>query len=170
MPSALTVDTVGPMISRGVVIMDANNLPLLGALKSKMGWLNQRQKVVSENVANAQTPGFRPHDLKAQDFQSLLKQARSQPSAQATLGASSDVSKVGLMRTQGGHIGSRVSGRNDAAREVRPDSETTLDGNAVVLEEQMVKMAESRMQFEAAVAFYTKSLAMVRMASRRPGG
>jgi len=150
--------------------MDANNLPLLGALKSKMGWLNQRQKVVSENVANAQTPGFRPHDLKAQDFQTLLKHARAIQTGGAGQGTGSDVSKVGLMRTQGAHIGSQVSNNGGAAREVALDSETTLDGNAVVLEEQMVKMAESRMQFEAAVAFYTKSLAMVRMASRRPGG
>jgi flagellar basal-body rod protein FlgB len=150
--------------------MDANSLPLLGALKSKMGWLNQRQKIVSENVANAQSPGFKPHDLKAQDFQTLLKQYRSQQSGAPHQMAGSDVSKVGLMRTQGGHIGSQPSGAGVAGKEVSLDSETTLDGNAVVLEEQMVKMAESRMQFEAAVAFYTKSLAMVRMASRRPGG
>ena len=50
-----------------------------------------------------------------------------------------------------------------------PDSETTMDGNSVVLEEQMMKMSESRIQFQAAVSFYEKSLDMIRMASKAPG-
>jgi flagellar basal-body rod protein FlgB len=49
-----------------------------------------------------------------------------------------------------------------------PDSETTLDGNSVVLEEQMLKMTEARANYEAAVGFYQKSLAMIRTAARRP--
>ena len=50
-----------------------------------------------------------------------------------------------------------------------PDSETTLDGNSVVVEEQMLKMAESRMAYDAAIGFYQKSLQMIRMAARPPG-
>jgi len=50
-----------------------------------------------------------------------------------------------------------------------PDSETTLDGNAVVVEEQMLKMAESRMAYDAAIGFYQKSMQMLRMAARAPG-
>ena len=50
-----------------------------------------------------------------------------------------------------------------------PDSETTLDGNAVVVEEQMLKMAESRMAYDAAIGFYQKSMQMLRMAARPPG-
>lgn len=50
-----------------------------------------------------------------------------------------------------------------------PDSETTLDGNSVVVEEQMLKMAESRMAYDAAIGFYQKSMQMLRMAARKPG-
>ena len=49
------------------------------------------------------------------------------------------------------------------------DSETTLDGNKVVLEDQMAKMTEARMDYEAAIGFYQKSLEMLRMAARPPG-
>ncbi len=49
------------------------------------------------------------------------------------------------------------------------DSETTLDGNKVVLEDQMAKMTEARMDYEAAIGFYQKSLDMLRMAARAPG-
>ena len=50
-----------------------------------------------------------------------------------------------------------------------PDSETTLDGNSVVVEEQMLKMAESRMAYDAAIGFYQKSMQMIRMAAKKPG-
>jgi flagellar basal-body rod protein FlgB len=49
------------------------------------------------------------------------------------------------------------------------DSETTLDGNGVVLEDQMIKMTETRMQYDAAIGFYQKSMALLRMAARPPG-
>jgi len=50
------------------------------------------------------------------------------------------------------------------------DSETTLDGNQVVLEEEMMKMTQARMDYDAAIGFYQKSLAMLRLAARKPGG
>ena len=40
--------------------MDAG---LLGALKDRLAWLGARQTVLSRNVANANTPGFKPEDL-----------------------------------------------------------------------------------------------------------
>ena len=44
-------------------------------LKSKMSWLEARQDVLSQNVANADTPGYAARDLKPMDFASLLKKA-----------------------------------------------------------------------------------------------
>ena len=49
------------------------------------------------------------------------------------------------------------------------DSETKLDGNSVVLEEEMMKMSDARMNYDAAISFYQKSLNMLRMAARAPG-
>ena len=54
--------------------------------------------------------------------------------------------------------------------ESTPDSETTLNGNQVVLEEQMVKMSESRSDYDAAIGFYQKSLGLLHLAIRKPGG
>jgi flagellar basal-body rod protein FlgB len=51
----------------------------------------------------------------------------------------------------------------------RDDSETTMDGNAVVLEEQMARAAETRMAFETGIALYQKGLELMRMAARPPG-
>lgn len=137
--------------------MATQSVGFLGALKSRMGWLNDRQKVVAQNVANASTPGYKPHDLKPQEFGAAK-------STMPTFGQN-----FGMMATSPAHIQAQTAS-NDPNSMVSPDSEVTMDGNAVVLEEQMVKMAESRMQYEAAVGFYTKSMQMIRLASKRPGG
>jgi len=136
--------------------MSIEDIGLLGALKTKMGWLSQRQKLVAQNVANASTPGFKPRDLKAMDFAAFMKGQQEQTG-------------LGLSVTNTGHI--NVEGENAFAPKpvVSLDSETTMDGNSVVLEEQMLKMAESRMQYEAAIGFYQKSLGLLRMAGKAPG-
>lgn len=135
----------------------ASGLNLLDALQNRMSWLSGRQKLVAENVANASTPGYKPRDLAAQNFDIMLK------------GQVEGGGQLGMATTNAGHM--QIDGfKPNSAREVTAlDSETTMDGNSVVLEEQMLKMAESRMQFDAAVGFYQKSMAMVRMAMKAPG-
>lgn len=136
--------------------MNDQGISFLSALQSRMGWLSDRQKLVAENVANASTPGFKPKDLKAQDFAALVQ-------GQTEGGA------IGLAQTDAGHMVLPGQTAMQAREITSPDSETTLDGNSVVLEEQMLKMSESRMQFQAAVGFYEKSLAMIRLAAKVPG-
>ena len=36
--------------------MDLSKIPLLGMVTKHMDWLNQRQKVISQNIANSDTP------------------------------------------------------------------------------------------------------------------
>ena len=136
--------------------MDTQGISLLGALQSRMGWLSDRQKLVAENVANGSTPGYKPKDLTPQDFSALVAGQSPQGS-------------LGLTLTSAMHIQPEGMTSSGAKAVITPDSETTMDGNSVVLEEQMLKMSESRLQFQAAVGFYEKSLAMVRMAAKAPG-
>ena len=39
--------------------MPVADLPLFSVLKSRMRWFEERQKVLAENVANADTPRYR---------------------------------------------------------------------------------------------------------------
>ena len=131
-------------------------ISLLSALKSRMGWLSDRQKVVSQNVANASTPGFKPKDLSPQDFAALMK--------------NQDAPLIPTIRLMDGTALSLPDTTAHGAKEItKLDSETTMDGNSVVLEEEMLKMSESRQNFEAAVGFYEKAQNMVRMAAKVPG-
>lgn len=133
--------------------MGVADIPLLGQIKGRLGWLDERQRVIAENVANADTPGFVGRDLKQPtDFAAAMARGGG----------------LQMVRTNAAHIapaGTPV--RFDATK--APDSETTLDGNSVVVEEQMLKMAESRMAYDAAIGFYQKSMSMIRMAAKKPG-
>ena len=137
--------------------MSVNDLPLLGQIKGRLSWLDERQRLVAQNVANSDTPGYVARDLKAPtDFARALKEGGG----------------LTMTRTSAAHMPPGGPNGAPVARftsEKRPDSETTLDGNAVVVEEQMLKMAESRMAYDAAIGLYSKSMAMLRMAARKPG-
>ncbi len=139
--------------------MDIGDIPIFAMLRSRLGYLSERQRVIAENVANASTPGYAPHELKPFNFQAQVQQA-------AQAGASA------LTVTQPGHMQSK-SAKTGAAAGVKAvktqDSETTLDGNSVVLEEEMMKMTQARMDYDAAVGFYQKSLDILKLAVRRPG-
>jgi flagellar basal-body rod protein FlgB len=136
--------------------MDLANIPLFQMLRSRMSYLSERQRVIAENVANASTPGYAPRDLKPFSFQAQMQAQAAGPSSMAV--------------TQPGHM---LPPHAAAAAPVKPmvtkDSETTLDGNSVVLEEEMLKMSQARMDYDAAISFYEKSLALIRLAARAPG-
>ena len=48
--------------------MPISDMPIFSMLRTRMQWHQERQRVLAENVANADTPRFRPHDLKPLDF------------------------------------------------------------------------------------------------------
>jgi flagellar basal-body rod protein FlgB len=143
--------------------MDIGDIPLLAMLKGRMGYLSDRQRVISENVANADTPGYMAKDLKAFNFETHVQAAAS--------GAAPGVAPPGMMAaTQPGHMQSKSAGRDGLKRTKSPDSEETLDGNGVVLEDQMIKLTQARMDYDAAISFYQQSVGMLKTAIRRPGG
>ncbi len=138
--------------------MGLDDIPLFSMLKDKLGYVNQRERLLSENIANADTPGYAPRDLKPFSFEAMLR---------PRLGLS------GLARTDPAHIAGSAStsgGSGDPFRpQVAPDSETRLDGNQVVLEEQMAKMTGARIDYEAAIDFYQQSMTLLTTAARAPG-
>lgn len=134
--------------------MDLANSPFFGLLRQRLDHLSERQRLISENIANASTPGYRPRDIDSTGFDRML--------ASAANGRG-----LTIARTNAGHMTS--GGSTDVQVVTRDDSETTIDGNAVVLEEQMARAAETRMQFETGLALYQKGLDLVRMAARAPG-
>ena len=52
--------------------MAVTDIPLVAMLKTRLHWHQTRQKLLAENVANADTPGFQPRDLRAPGFPAQL--------------------------------------------------------------------------------------------------
>lgn len=138
--------------------MSFADLSVLSTLREALGFHNARQRVIAENVANANTPGFTPSDLSQSQFERVLAgQARG--------------AGAGLKVTDPRHYGAAQAGSTAQLDPERtPDSETTANGNSVVIEEQMVRANDSRMRYESALSLYQKSLNMIRTAARPPGG
>ena len=141
--------------------MTLDDIPLFSMLRGRLGYLNQRQQVVAQNIANADTPNYTPRDLSGFSFKAQLD--RQGPVGTSSIGGSAPH----LLKTTTSAQGTAASQGWKMQR--KPDSETTLDGNQVVLEDQMMKMSEARMDYDAAIGFYTKSLNLIRMATRAPG-
>lgn len=140
--------------------MNLAEIPLFAMLRGRLGHLSERQRVIAQNVANSDTPGYRSSDLKPFTFH--------------VAGANGVASTVPTQAvTQAGHMVAPNSRKGPPGGPFKTtktqSSETTLDGNSVVLEEEMLKMADARMSYDAAIGFYQKSLGLIRLASRAPG-
>jgi flagellar basal-body rod protein FlgB len=139
-------------------IMELGDIPIFSMLKSRLGYLSDRGRVIAENFANANTPGYQSHDLKPFSFQAHVQSAAGAPAPAGT-----------MAMTQPGHM-QPPHGTASVQAVKTSDSEETLDGNGVVLEDEMVKLTQNRMDYEAAIGFYQQSLSMLKMAVKKPGG
>lgn len=134
--------------------MDLDKTTLFSAVKSRLGWLGQRQEVLAQNIANANTPDYRAHDLKPFQFRDILRQEKIQ---------------LNMSVTDASHEpGRRKRIRDFAEQEVRQPFETSPTGNSVVMEEQMAKVNETQAKHNLVTQLYKKHLAMITMAVRSP--
>jgi len=132
--------------------MDLNSLGVFKLMSKKMNWLTQRQQVLSQNIANVDTPKFKPEDLTPFTFRNALSDNRrldptlTNPSHMALPRANDGPGKVG--------------------KERKP-YETKPDGNAVVVEEQMLKMSQSAQDFNMVTSLYKKNVGLLKTALSR---
>lgn len=112
-----------------------------------------RQNVLGANVANVDTPGFRPKDV---DFTATM--AAIEGSARTDGG----VTQPSL--PSAGEVESQQSGI--AAKDLPiidvPAGGASLDGNTVDLDRTMVAMAENALQYAASARAASKKLAILR--------
>lgn len=133
--------------------MGIGNLPIIEALKSKMNWHQARQKLLAENIANAETPGYRGRDLAKFNFETMVSNSR--------------VSSLSITTTKAGHIATTSSRSSGFATHDLNSFEVTPEGNGVVLEDEMMKLSVNQMDYQAATSLYTRSLKLIKTALGR---
>ncbi|MDB5638467.1 MAG: flgB [Bradyrhizobium sp.] len=130
--------------------MSINDLPVLSALRTKMQWHQERQRVLSENVSNSDTPNFKPRDLV-------------EPKFDATGAAAGPMGSLAMMRTAASHITPSAAGQSfDQNNKV--GFQTRPAGNAVNLEDEMLKASANQMDYAAVTSLYSKSLHFLKTA------
>jgi flagellar basal-body rod protein FlgB len=131
--------------------MAITDVPILSMLRTRMSWNQERQKVLAQNVANADTPNYRGRELVAPKFKDSVAVATS------------PVNPVVLAATEPGHIGGSMGG-SSAYDTTKGGYEIRPTGNAVNLEDEMMKVASNQMEYQAATALYTRSLDLLKVA------
>ncbi|MGE4062839.1 MAG: flagellar basal body rod protein FlgB [Rhodospirillaceae bacterium] len=131
--------------------MDLNSLKLFKMALTRMDWAAQRQKVLAQNISNADTPDYRPKDLKQINFKDVLK-------------GEMDI-RVPVTRTDARHLKGTIP-EAEPFREngERKTFEESPDGNQVVIEEQMQKVSDTRSDYNTAVQLMQTHMKMLRIA------
>jgi len=132
--------------------MAITDIPILSMLRSRLQWSQERQRVLAENVANSDTPNFKPRDLTPPVF------------GDPTRVAASSVANVVMATTEPSHIAGALSGVSPFRSSQTGSYDVHPTGNAVNLEEEMMKVAANNMDYQAATALYTRSLNLFKVA------
>jgi flagellar basal-body rod protein FlgB len=130
--------------------MDISNIPLFSLLSNRMSWLSTRQALLAENVSNADTPNYIARDLPALDFAAILRDQEFALKPQAT---------------SAGHISPRSGFRPEEA-----EGEGGNPAGVVSIEQEMIKLSDTQVQYQTATNLYQKAVNMFRTAlgSRSP--
>jgi flagellar basal-body rod protein FlgB len=114
-----------------------------------MGWLSARQDVLSQNVANADTPSYTPRDLKAETFDDHMKK----------------LDPVAPELTSPMHLhGTIPVEKQPGSEKSKTPYESSPSGNSVVLEEQMMKVAQTQMNYQLITNLYSKHVEIMKKA------
>lgn len=132
--------------------MAINDLPILSALRTKMQWHQERQRVLAENISNSDTPNFKPRDLVEPTF----------GNGGAVVGGS--MGTLPMMQTSAGHLSASGAPENFDNDRGRSGFMTRPAGNAVNLEDQMLKVSANQMDYAAVTSLYSRSLGLIKTA------
>ena len=125
------------------------NLDIFRMSSAMASHAGQRQAVVAQNVANADTPGYSAKDLP--EFRDSYQL---------------DSTTTSLRASRPGHLHGVRDGEM-AMQAVDDQGEASPNGNAVSLETEMLKAAEIKSQHDRALAIYKSALNVLRTTIRK---
>lgn len=128
--------------------MDLSKQTLFKMISTRLSYLGERQKVLAQNIANADTPNYQARDLKPLNFKDEIQRQMRQ---------------VTPTMTQANHLPPVTPSEPFAIQQIKRPYETSLDKNGVVLEEQSMKMADTMGDYQAATTIYKKYLNMIKL-------
>jgi flagellar basal-body rod protein FlgB len=125
--------------------MSISDIPILSMLRTRLHWQQDRQRLLAENIANSDTPHFRPRDLKELRFDGTAAPG-----------------SLTLATTNAAHVG--TAGASQFQTVGANHIETRPGGNSVSIEDEMLRVAQNQMDYQAASALYARSLGLIKTA------
>ncbi|MEI7607130.1 MAG: flagellar basal body rod protein FlgB [Rhodospirillaceae bacterium] len=127
--------------------MDLSSMGVFKLMAKKMDWLTQRQEVLAQNVANVDTPKFKPDDVTPFTFRTALQ--------------ASNHLEPAMTNPAHQHLAHANDGPGSVRKERKP-YETKPDGNAVDIEEQMLKLSQTSQDFNMVTSLYRKNVSLIK--------
>lgn len=122
--------------------MSNTGLDLSEMIKVKMAYSSELQKTLAQNVANVDTPGYRAKDLEPLNFKNML---------------GAKMSSVPMALTSPMHqLGSKGQPGAFHSQLQKSSFEVTPTGGTVVVEEQMMKVAQNATDYQMTTSLYNK--------------
>ena len=129
--------------------------PTIGALNTSMNLRLLNQNVISSNIANADTPGFKAQKV---EFEQALRQ---------TLGVDD---QLPMETTDSDHIAIKSTDPVHPAIFQDPNAVEGMDGNTVNRSAEMANMVENQQLYEASAEMVKRKLGMLKYTITEGGG
>src|ERR1043166_5315402 len=133
---------------------------LFDLFSKKMEYLTQRQALIGQNIANANTPDYKGQELES--FDKVFKQVTSGNAAASSgfIMASTDAKHI---------VPPSVAGTSYKVQKDKDPYEVKPGGNAVSIEQQMTELASTNSDYQMITGLYRKTLALVKTALGKAG-
>ena len=140
-------DAINPTFTSAgqIAHMDPSGTPIFNLAEQRLAWTDRRQGVLARNIANINTPNWQAKDLH--------------PFAQSLAAAT----PPGLARTDPGHLAGTQDTEVQSLLAPQPGARQP-DGNAVSMDEQLMKVADTAQSQQIATTLYKKYLGMFSLA------
>jgi flagellar basal-body rod protein FlgB len=125
--------------------MASQNVDLFALAEQRLSWAEQRQALLAQNIANANTPGYKAKDVKS--FDSVLSGATLAPTV---------TNPLHMTASDGGAAVATVTG-----------GEAAPDGNGVEMDKELMKVADTDNTHELVTQIYTAYSGLFRTALGR---
>jgi flagellar basal-body rod protein FlgB len=136
-------------------MVDSGFDPVIGALNTSLNLRLVNQNVISANVANADTPGYK---AKTMEFESALRDALNVGN------------RLPSAETDSKHITHHATDPVEPEIYDDPNGVESLDGNTVDRAAEMAKMAENQILYDASAEMLKRKLGMLKYAITEGGG
>ena len=141
--------------------MDLSNLKVFSMANRNMQYLSAKQRVIAANIANASTPDYVPQDVEKPAF----LQFESNSHANLKLHVTNEKHFPNVLSEQA----SLTGGGFKVYRPQLKDA-LTIDGNGVVLEDQMNEASKASAEYKKMITIYNSYKNMLKVANTKING